>query len=186
MDFPLDLSNTVIETERLILRPFREDDLDDFFAYASVEGVGEAAGWPHHTSREVSKMVLASFLAEKDVLAVVLKETGQVVGSLGLHKTTLPAVKDMTAKEFGYVLAKDLWGKGLIPEAVRAVIPYAFDTLGCEALTCGHFDFNDRSRRVIEKCGFRYVCDTVYYAKQLEKEFKGKMYVLYRKDRKSC
>ena len=186
MDFALDLTNTYIETERLTLRPFREDDLDEFFAYASVEGVGEAAGWPHHTSKEVSKTVLESFLEEKNVLAVVYKETGRVVGSLGLHRTTLPAVSGIPAKEVGYVLAKELWGKGLMTEAVKAIIPYAFETLGCEALTCGHFDFNDRSRRVIEKCGFHYVCDTAYYAKQLEKEFKGKMYVLYKKEVNPC
>ncbi|MCQ2447144.1 MAG: GNAT family N-acetyltransferase, partial [Clostridia bacterium] len=95
MDFPIDLTNTCIETERLTLRPFRQSDLDDFFAYASVEGVGEAAGWPHHTSKEISQMVLDDFINEKNILAVVYKASGRVVGSLGLHKTTLPAVKDM-------------------------------------------------------------------------------------------
>ena len=58
----IDVSGTVLETDRLILRPFRETDLEDFYAYASVEGVGEMAGWPHHTSMETSRRVLDSFI----------------------------------------------------------------------------------------------------------------------------
>ena len=54
----IDVSETTLETERLLLRPFREDDLEDLYAYASVEGVGESAGWPHHTSIETSCQVL--------------------------------------------------------------------------------------------------------------------------------
>ena len=50
MDIPINIENTVIETERLILRPWQEADLDDFYAYASVPGVGEMAGWAHHQS----------------------------------------------------------------------------------------------------------------------------------------
>lgn len=185
MDIPINLSQTVLETERLVLRAFREDDLDDFYAYASVEGVGEAAGWPHHTSKDVSRAVLRDFMAENDVLALVHKADGKVIGSVGLHPATLPQVKDLPAKELGYVLSRAYWGQGLMTEAARAVIGYAFDHLGLEALTCGHFVTNDRSRRVIEKCGFRYVSDAVYYASQLDRSFAEKVYILYGKDEKN-
>ena len=48
MNAYIDISDTVIKTERLTLRPWKNSDLDDFFEYASVPKVGEAAGWPHH------------------------------------------------------------------------------------------------------------------------------------------
>lgn len=72
--FPtIDTSTVTLETERLILRCWREDDLADFNAYASVEGVGEAAGWPHHRSIEDSKRVLERFLAEKNDFAIAVR-----------------------------------------------------------------------------------------------------------------
>ena len=56
----------------------------------------------------------------------------------------------------GYVLARDYWGRGLMPEAVMASINYCFSQLTCDFLTCCHFAWNHQSRRVIEKCGFRF------------------------------
>ena len=65
MDYPIDLSGVCLETQRLILRPWRQADLDDLYSYASVEGVGEMAGWPHHQSREESQKIMDSFISEK-------------------------------------------------------------------------------------------------------------------------
>ena len=130
MDVAMDLSSTTLETDRLILRPWRAEDLSDLYAYASEPGVGEMAGWPHHTSMEISQKILDSFIADKEVFAVVLRETGRVVGSLGLHVSWAnedPAYGHLTQKEIGYVLSKEHWGKGLMTEAVRAVIRFAFD-----------------------------------------------------------
>ena len=61
MNGPVNLSNITLYTERLILRPWQEKDLEDLFLYASVEGVGERAGWTHHKSREESLKVLISY-----------------------------------------------------------------------------------------------------------------------------
>ena len=57
MNEKIDISSKVIETERLLLRPFIESDLEDFYTYASVPGVGERAGWPHHETIETSKQI---------------------------------------------------------------------------------------------------------------------------------
>lgn len=65
MNAPIDVTDIRIETERLILRPWQDSDLDDFYAYASVEGVGEMAGWSHHTSKEESRKILTMFQEEK-------------------------------------------------------------------------------------------------------------------------
>lgn len=186
MDVPVDVSTIVIETERLVLRAFVESDLEDFYAYASVPGVGEAAGWPHHTSVETSARVLQSFLEENEVFALYHKADKRVIGSLGLHRSWAnedECYQGLKLKEIGYVLAKEYWGSGLMTEAVRAAIDYGFHTLGIEAFTCGHFSENDRSRRVIEKCGFVFVKESEFYAKQLARTFEDKKYILLRSDK---
>jgi len=181
MDIPIDVSLITIETPRLILRAFEEPDLPDFYAYASVPGVGEMAGWPHHESIETSRKILRSFIDQKDVFAVYHKADQKVIGSLGLHKSWASeeeAYKSRKVKEIGYVLSKAYWGQGLMPEAVRAVIQYGFETLGLEAFTCGHFAENGQSRRVIEKCGFQFVKRSTYYAEHLQQIFEDVKYIL--------
>ena len=87
MDINIDITNVILETERLILRAFAETDLDDFYAYASVPGVGEMAGWPHHKSIETSKNILKSFINEKQVFALFHKADSKVIGLIGVHKS---------------------------------------------------------------------------------------------------
>lgn len=67
----IDFSNTTIKTERLILRTFKLQDLDDFYEYARVDGVGEMAGWTHHRTLEESKNTLDMFIEDKHILAIV-------------------------------------------------------------------------------------------------------------------
>lgn len=159
MDIRFDVTKVTLETPRLLLRGFREEDAADFYAYASVPGVGEMAGWKHHESMADTYRVLGMFLEEKNVFALVHKESGRVIGSLGLHvsSTAGTSFELLRSKEVGYVLAKAFWGKGLMPEAVREVIRYCFEELGAELLTVGHFEGNGQSKRVIEKCGFSFL-----------------------------
>ena len=56
----------------------------------------------------------------------------------------------------GYSLARAAWGRGYMTEAAKAILRYGFDELGLSMVTCTHYSFNARSRRVIEKCGFVY------------------------------
>lgn len=182
MDVTIDVSELRIETERLILRGWKEHDLDDFFEYASVEGVGEMAGWKHHETIETSKLILNEFILGKDIFAIVLKENQKVIGSLGLHYSWANEDDNYSMfniKEIGYVLSKDYWGKELMPEAVNAVIEFCFNDLNIDALTCGHFQINNQSKRVIEKCGFTFIKDSEYLAEQLQKTFLDKKYILF-------
>lgn len=182
MIVPVDISHVRLETERLILRPWAYADLEDLFEYASVPGVGEMAGWPHHTSREASGQILDMFIRGKKTFALELKENGKVIGSLGLEEPDPEPAVPGAGREIGYVLSKDYWGRGLMPEAVNAVIRYCFDTLCFDWLTCGHFLRNDRSRRVIEKCGFLYFCDAPY-STQMGILEASKNYILYHPDK---
>jgi len=153
------LNGKTLETDRLILRPFEQTDLDDFFEYASVEGTGEMAGWRHHQDKQKSKEILDLFISEDKTFAVCLRQSGKVIGSLGVEKygmeDKLTEFDGYRGREIGYVLSRDYWGRGLMTEAVRAVIDYLFNECDLDFLTCGYYDFNSRSRRVQEKCGFR-------------------------------
>ena len=158
MEIKVDTSTVRIETNRLVLRGFREDDLADFYDYAKVEGVGECAGWNHHKSIEESREVLRMFIEGKNVFAIVDKKSGKVIGSVGIKdpdEVTVSHFPDANIKEIGYVLAKDFWGKGLMPEAVNAVKDYLFGELDYDFLICGYYDFNEQSKRVQTKCGFK-------------------------------
>ena len=79
------ITSQTLETERLILRAWRADDLEDFYAYASEPGVGERAGWKHHETREESRRILESFIRAQEVFAVVLRSEQRAIGSLGVH-----------------------------------------------------------------------------------------------------
>lgn len=153
------IKNKVIETERLLLRAFKETDLNDFYEYAKVDGVGEMAGWPHHENIEESKKILDRFIKNDIVFAIVYKENNKVIGSLGVEECglvdKLTEFEGLLGRELGYVLSKEYWGNGIMPEAVKGVIDYLFNDLNLDFLTCGHFDKNNQSRRVIEKCGFK-------------------------------
>ena len=158
MNANVDITNVVLRTNRLILRPFNEDDLEDLFEYASVEGVGERAGWKHHENIAESTQILEMFIKEKKTFAVVLKENNKVIGSIGIEKygreESLSEFFDYKGREIGFVLSKDYWGQGLMPEALKEVIEYCFNELDYDFLLCGHFDFNTQSARVQEKLGF--------------------------------
>lgn len=157
MNADIDITGVIIKTERLVLRPFELSDLDDFYEYASVDGVGQMAGWLPHKNKEESLMILNKFVEEKRTFAITYND--KVIGSLGIEKykeEKFPEFNGKLARELGYVLAKDYWGQGLMPEAVKAVIDYCFNTLNLDMLFCAHFVENDRSRRVQEKCGFKH------------------------------
>ncbi len=158
MNANVDITNVVLKTDRLILRPFNEDDLEDLFEYASIEGVGERAGWKHHENIAETNQILEMFIKEKKTFAVVLKENKKVIGSIGIEKygreESLSEFFDYKGREIGFVLSKDYWGQGLMPEALKGVIEYCFNEMDYDFLLCGHFDFNTQSARVQEKLGF--------------------------------
>ena len=158
MNVSFGIDGRILETERLILRPFRDEDIDDFYAYASIPGVGERAGWHHHRDREESQRILTFFMNDDKDWAVSLRENGRVIGSLGVDEydtALIPELSPYKGRAIGYVLGKDYWGHGLATEAVRAVTQYLFKESGLEFLTLTYYDFNTQSKRVAEKCGFR-------------------------------
>lgn len=158
MNKAIDISAVTLHTPRLTLRPWRESDLDDFFEYASIDGVGQMAGWPPHQSKDVSQKILSIFIKGKKTFA--LEYQGKVIGSLGIEEydeETYPELADQQGREIGYVLSREYWGRGLTPEAVNAVLDYLFNAEDLDFVLAGHFDWNRQSARVMEKCGFQYI-----------------------------
>lgn len=180
MNAPVDVTKIRIETERLILRSWRESDLDDFYEYARVDGVGQMAGWMPHENIEKSEQILKMFIEEKKTLALELKANGKVIGSLGIEKApNEPEIaQELLGRELGYVLSKQYWGMGLMPEAVRAVIDYCLDILNYDYLACAHFVWNRQSRRCIEKSGFLFLKEIKHETRYGTVE-DTRLYILY-------
>ena len=148
---------TRFETERLILRPWKESDAEDLYQYASDPAVGPIAGWPVHTSVENSREIIREYLSKPGTYATVLKSNNQAIGSIGLLFDEASNISlEENEAEIGYWIGVPFWGQGLIPEAVRELIRYGFEELHLEKMWCGYFDGNEKSKRVQEKCGFRY------------------------------
>lgn len=144
----------ILQTKRLLLRPWCENDAEELYKYASDPDVGIPTGWPPHTSVENSLEIIRSVLSAPETYAVCLKDGGTPIGSVGLHRNDIAELDD--EYELGYWIGKPFWGMGLIPEASRELLRHAFEDLGMKRIWCGHYDGNVKSRRVQEKLGFVY------------------------------
>jgi ribosomal-protein-alanine N-acetyltransferase len=147
----------ILQTPRLVLRPFRIEDAADVYAYARDPRVGPIAGWQPHQSEEESREIIRTVFSAPGVFAMERKDTGRVVGSAGfVGNHPAGSVPDCPDDEVGYALSPAEWGAGLMPEAVNAVLEYGFTVLELKRVWCSHYAGNWRSRRVMEKCGFSY------------------------------
>ena len=157
--------------------------MNDFYEYASVDGVGQMAGWNPHRNVEESRMILGSFIKHKKTFALEYK--GKVIGSLGIEEYSeenYPELDALQDREIGYVLSKAYWGQGLMPEAVKTVIDWLFNEVQLDFIIVGHFDCNAQSRRVIEKCGFKYIKTTKFETRYDTVE-NSMEYILYHSER---
>lgn len=147
----------IFETERLILRPWEDSDANDLYKYASSPQVGPNAGWQVHTSVENSLEIIHQVLSEPETYAVIAKEVGHAVGSVGLMIGNASGIGlPENEAEIGYWIGVPFWGKGLIPEAVNEMLRYGFMELGLQKIWCAYYEGNLKSKRVQEKCGFVY------------------------------
>lgn len=173
MNAEINISNVILETDRLILRAWKITDLDDLFEYASVNGVGEKAGWEHHKSKDESLEILKMFINEKKVFAIVLKENQKGIGSIGIEECRQDLDKNLEnllGKELGYVLSKDYWNKGIMTEAVSKVIEYCFKILKLDYLVATYFNYNIESKKVLEKLNFKFYKDIIIETRYNTKE----------------
>ena len=147
-----------LETNRLILLPWKVEYAKYMLAFASNERIiNSAGGWNLIDSEKKAKDKIGSFIRrEADEWAIALKADTfpQIIGSIGMSKV---AFKNLNlCFDFGYLIEEEYWGQGIAAEAAQKIIQYAFMTLKCDAMTVSHKVFNQRSKRVIEKCKFKF------------------------------
>lgn len=145
----------MMETERLILRPWLESDAEALFKYACDPDVGLAAGWPPHKDVAETLSVIRTYFANDRTWAIVLKETSEPIGCIGyyVHGESNIEIGEEDA-EIGYWIAKPYWNQGICTEALRAMVDYCFNVKGFITLWSDFFVDNPASGRVMEKCGF--------------------------------
>lgn len=147
----------MLETERLILRHWKDSDAENLYQYARDPDVGPIAGWPPHQNIGESRDIIKNVLSGKEAYAVCLKSDNKAIGAIELK---LKGRTDMTERddecELGYWLGKLFWGKGIMPEAVREMLRHAFEDIGMTRVWVRYYEGNTKSKRVQEKSGFRY------------------------------
>jgi ribosomal-protein-alanine N-acetyltransferase len=146
-----------LETERLVLRKLKSQDEGDIFEYASDDEVTRFMTWDTHKSIEDARGFINFTLGryERDEAGewgIVLKETGKLVGAIGFPWCD---IKNRRA-EIGYVLSRNHWGQGIMPEAVTRVLKFAFEEIGLNRIECCHFLPNEKSGRVMQKAGMSF------------------------------
>lgn len=184
-----DLGTKVLETPRLILRPFTVDDAPAMFAnWASDGEVTKYLTWPTHTDPSVSRAycegIQGSYADPKHYeWAIVLKELGEPIGSISV----VGRQAETACFHIGYCLGRAFWHRGIMTEAFSEVIRFLFEEVGALRVDACHDVRNPHSGQVMAKCGLTYegtlrrrgknnqgICDTVWYGILKEDYEKGR------------
>ena len=147
----------ILETERLLLRKWNNDDAALMYQYAKDPDVGPIAGWPAHKSIDESKSVINGFINNHPYcFAICLKNGNHLIGCIELKLCPSDLAKKEDEAELGYWLGKQFWGNEYMVEAAKSLIDYGFNELKLNTIWCGYYDGNNKSKRVQEKLGFKY------------------------------
>ena len=175
-----------LKTERLILRPFTVADAEAMYCtWASDPDVTNFLTWPTHSDVTISRMVLESWEKEyrnPDYYQWAIVFEGKPIGSIAAV-----SISDLEDKvEVGYCIGKAWWHKGIVSEALAALISFFFETVGTNRIEAKHDANNPHSGGVMRKCGMTYegtlrqanrnnrgICDSCVYA-ILRSEYFGK------------
>ena len=146
-----------LETRRLALRPWEETDAERLHELASNPAVGQAAGWPPHSSAEESLRVIREVFSAPDTFAIILKEENAPCGSINIMNSENSNVELAEGEgEIGFWLGAPYWGRGYMTEALAEILRYGFEERGLSRLWCAYFEGSGRSKRVQEKRGFKF------------------------------
>lgn len=157
----------MIETDRLLLRPMRANDVDPLLGVFADPAVMAAFGVDPFDRPAMERWVQRNLDHQAEhgygLFAVILKESGALIGDCGLEVMELDAVQARPIVELGYDLRRDRWGRGLATEAAAAVRDEAFGRLALPRLVSLIRQGNAASRRVAEKIGMRHEADIRRY-----------------------
>lgn len=149
----------LLTTSRLILRPFRLDDADMMYKnWSSNDNVTKYLTWPTHTSVDVTKNIINSWVKTYDDLrtyhyAIVYKKDNEVIGDISIVNIN----EETKTAELGWCLSEEYWGMGIMTEAAIAIRDYLFDDVGFDYVMAKHDINNPKSGRVMEKMSMKYL-----------------------------
>lgn len=168
-----------LQTPRLLLRRAIMEDVQPMFDnWASDPEVTTYLTWPPHSSPAVTEQVISSWIdgyekPDHYQWMIVLKELDAPIGSISVTDLN----DEIQKAEIGYCIGRSWWGKGIMSEALQAVMDYLFDEVGMNRLEARHDPRNPASGAVMKKCGMKYegtarqsdrnnqgICDTCWYA----------------------
>ncbi|HYM20916.1 MAG TPA: GNAT family N-acetyltransferase [Candidatus Kapabacteria bacterium] len=146
-----------IVTERLLLRGLHPDDAPAIFEYCSRDNVTKYVVFPTHQSVTDSEAFIDRATNGKPlefgvVWAIVLRDSGKLIGTIGIHKINLEQDK----LETGYALHDDYWNKGYTTEALRALIGEIFTKTSINRIEALHAEEHTASGAVMQKSGMSY------------------------------
>ncbi len=148
----------ILETPRLILRGWKDEDASSLFKYASDNRVGPAAGWPPHRDENYSRAVIRTIFSSPETYAICFKgKEEEPIGSIGFTLEGSPERPlDDNEAELGYWVGVPFWNQGIATEAAKEMIRHGFADLDLGRIFCAYFKGNERSKKVQEKLGFKY------------------------------
>ena len=147
-----------IETERLVLRRFEPDDAEAMYKnWASDPEVTKFLTWPPHKSVDITRKLIDMWVSEYSQpdsysWVIVLKEINEPIGSIAVVKLD----EATSTAQIGYCLGREWWHRGIMTEALGAVIDFAFDEIGANRVEAVHDPNNPNSGKVMLKCGMKY------------------------------
>lgn len=148
----------VIETERLLLRPFKKNDIYfSFKNYTNDEKVTEFLKWPPHEDETVTQSVIVDWIRgykDKNFYqwAIELKEISEPIGSISVVKMN----EKTDTVEIGYAIGSKWWHKGITSEAFKGIIPFLFEKVKVQRIEARHDPNNTNSGKVMLKSGLTF------------------------------
>lgn len=153
-------NSTRIQTERLSLRPLENTDLEDFFEYIADEHLCRMAGLDPIRDKDTAQKILNDFIRD-GVYAILCKENGKVIGNFAVEPLNAlfqsdPALQGKTGVSLSFALSAAYQRRGFVSEVLTGMLDQLFLTEKLDFINCGYFAFNEPSRRLQEKFGFRH------------------------------
>ena len=168
------MSHKTLETERLLLRKLTPDDYLDAFKWCGDPLVNKFMIYPLYTNAEDVRKWLETLNPDNPNgydYGVVLKETGELIGSAGMYFHP-----ERDAWSFGYNLRHDMWNKGYTTEAIKAIVDYVRSERNVKAIQAEHAVDNPASGRIMEKLGLKFIRYGEYSKFDGSVMFKAKIY----------
>ena len=172
-----------LKTDRLILRPIKRSDAQDLYAYAQDPAVSRHVLWDAHKNVQESRQFIRAARRQyrrglPGSFAITLRDSGRMIGTVGFMWLN----PDWQSAEVGYSLSREYWNRGIMTEALRAVIAFGFDTLGLNRIEAQHETDNPASGRVMQHVGMRYEGTLRQRIKNKGKYVDVKLYAILRGD----